>query len=40
MHVEEKTDAGYLMLNFGGKDSNKMFPWPVERVPSASLFPA
>src|SRR6201999_2637628 len=21
MHVEEKTDAGYLMLNFGGKDS-------------------
>jgi TonB-dependent receptor len=22
MHVEEKTDAGYLMLNFGGKDSN------------------
>jgi TonB-dependent receptor len=22
MHVEEKTDAGYLMLNFGGKDAN------------------
>jgi TonB-dependent receptor len=22
MHVEEKTDAGYLMLNFGGKDTN------------------
>jgi TonB-dependent receptor len=22
MHVEEKTDAGYLMLNFGGKDTS------------------
>jgi TonB-dependent receptor len=22
MHVEEKTDAGYLMLNFGGKDTH------------------
>jgi TonB-dependent receptor len=22
MHVEEKTDAGYLMLNFGGKDAH------------------
>src|SRR5262249_52257356 len=22
MHVDERTDAAYLMLNFGGKDSN------------------